>query len=124
MNVGDMKYTFTDNAGVEHTAEIPATVLRVGRREGLSNKESIQRYLFEQGYDVDKPVESATTESAGNTAKKRTRKPNERKRDLISLLEKALQEEYENVEVVNPERMVRLTSNGTTYEFTLVQKRK
>lgn len=123
MNVGDMKYTFVDNAGVEHTAEIPATVLRVGRREGLSNKESIQRYLFEQGYDVDKPVES-TSESAGNTAKKRTRKPNERKRELISLLEKALQEEYENVEVVNPERMVRLTSNGTTYEFTLVQKRK
>lgn len=124
MNIGDMKYTFTDNAGVEHTAEIPATVLRVGRREGLSNKESIQRYLFEQGYDVDK-VESATTESKGNTAKKRTRKPNEKKRELISLLERALQEEDGSVEVVNPERIVRfLTSDGATYEFTLVQKRK
>lgn len=121
MNIGDMKYTFTDNAGIEHTVEIPSQVLREARKNGLTNKQAIQRYLYNSNYDV---VEPEVNTMNNEVKKKRSRKPNEKKRELISLLENMLVDEYGVAEVVNPERMVRLTLDDITYEFTLVQKRK
>lgn len=122
MNPGDLKNTFTDKDGVERTVVIPAEVFRNARREKISNKVAIQRYLADEGY-LDKTAveETATAETARKT---RTRKPNETKRSIMELITSTIQQQYGNAEVVNPERQIRFEIDGNTYEFTLVQKRK
>ena len=50
MNPGDLKNTFTDKDGIERTVVIPAEIFRQARRNRISNKVAIQRYLAEQGY--------------------------------------------------------------------------
>ena len=56
---------------------------------------------------------------------KRDRKPNEIKRDLISLLEKALSDNgAESVEVTNVERQIDFLVNGTKYRIVLSAPRK
>lgn len=122
MNPGDLKNTFTDKDGVERTVVIPAEVFRNARREKISNKVAIQRYLANEGY-LDKTAveETATAETARKT---RIRKPNETKRSIMELITSTIQQQYGNAEVVNPERQIRFEIDGNTYEFTLVQKRK
>ena len=56
---------------------------------------------------------------------KRDRKPNEVKRDLISLLEKALSENgAESIEITNIERQIDFIVNGTKYRIVLSAPRK
>ena len=116
MAVGDMKYKFTDKAGAEQEVMVPAEVLRKGKRAGKTNRQTILEYAADQGFDVDVPKPTPKKTS------KRTRKPNKTKADLIDRLSATLSDVGE-VNVVNPERQVQVTIEGTVFEFTLVQKR-
>jgi hypothetical protein len=116
MAVGDMKYKFTDQAGAEQEVMVPAEVLRKGKRAGKTNRQTILEYAAEQGFDVDVP------QATPKKTSKRTRKPNKTKADLIDRLSATLSDVGE-VNVVNPERQVQVTIEGTIFEFTLVQKR-
>ena len=122
MNPGDLKNTFTDKDGVERTVVIPAEVFRKARKEKISNKIAIQRYLADEGYLDQTAVEE--TAKADTTRKTRTRKPNEIKRSIVELIASTIQQQYGNAEVTNVERQIRFTVGDNTYELTLVQKRK
>ena len=117
MVIGGMRYGFTDNNGVEQTVEIPADVIRAGKRAGKTNRQTILEYAAEQGFDVDVPETAAKKKTT-----KRTRKPNKAKADLIERLAAAMSDAGD-VNVVNPERQVQVVIDGTVFEFTLVQKR-
>jgi hypothetical protein len=124
MNPGDLKNTFIDKDGNEQTVVIPAEVFRNARKEKISNKVAIDRYLADQGY-LDKTAVEETAKA--KTPKTRTRKPNDTKRAIINLLVDTVNEaydEYGTVEITNPERQFRFEIDGKTYEVTLVQKRK
>ena len=139
-----MKHTFTTADGKSKTVNIPDEVLLQGRKERLSVKETIERYLSDEGYIVDPTVEELTEKAKANKVngagrqtadgkKKRkapVRKPDHTKRALISLLESALVEDpgqclnVENVEVTNIERMIAFSIGEDKYEVTLSKKRK
>lgn len=121
MNPGDLKNTFIDKDGVERTVVIPAEVFRNARREKISNKVAIQRFLAEEGY-LDKTAVEETAKA--NTSSKRTRKPNETKLEIMSHILASISERYPEAETVNPERQIRFAVDGNIYELTLVQKRK
>lgn len=124
MNPGDLKNTFIDKNGNEQTVVIPAEVFRNARREKISNKVAIDRYLAEQGYLDQTAVEET---AKAKERKPRTRKPNDTKRAIINQLVDVMNEaygEYGAVEITNPERQFRFEIDGKTYEVTLVQKRK
>ena len=122
MNPGDLKNTFTDKDGVERTVIIPAEVFRNARREKISNKVAIQRYLASEGY-LDKTAVEETAK-AETSRKRPTRKPNDTKRGIVDLLNSAVTEAFGATEVINPERQFRFVIDGNIYEVTLVQKRK
>ena len=121
MNPGDLKNTFTDKDGIERTVVIPAEVFRNARREKISNKVAIQRYLASEGYLDETAVEE--TAKADTQKRTRTRKPNDTKRGIIDLLSTTVTAQFGAVEVTNPERQFRFEIDGKTYEVTLVQKR-
>lgn len=60
--------------------------------------------------------------------KKRERKPNATKGEIIAVLAKFLEENEdfiaENVQIMNKERQISFESAGNQYELTLIQKRK
>ena len=120
MNPGDLKNTFIDKNGIEQTVVIPAEVFRNARREKISNKVAIDRYLAEQGY-LDQTAVEETTKA--KERKPRTRKPNETKRVIIDQLADCMAQAYGEVEITNPERQLRFEIDGKTFEITLVQKR-
>lgn len=120
MNPGDLKNTFIDKNGIEQTVVIPAEVFRNARREKISNKIAIDRYLAEQGYLDQTAVEETATAKA---RKARTRKPNDTKRAIIDQLVDCITGAYGSVDILNPERQVRFEYEGKTFEVTLVQKR-
>lgn len=119
MAVGDMRYTFTDKQGQEHQVDIPAEVIRKGRRDGLSNRDTILLHLANNGYMVDTP---AATKKEKKKAT-RTRKPDEQKLAIMKAVGLAL-EEFGVVDNINPERQVRVQINGDVFELTMVKKRK
>lgn len=121
MNPGDLKNTFVDKNGVEQTVVIPAAVFKDARRKKIANKVAIDQYLAELGY-LDKTAVEETAKA--KVAKPRTRKPNETKRKIVSLLEQVISQEYGACEVTNVERQIQFTIDGNVYELTLVQKRK
>lgn len=121
MNPGDLKDTFIDKDGIERTVIIPAEVLKNARREKISNKVAIDRYLATQGYLDETAVEETAKAKA---PKQRTRKPNETKREIMEKLASAMTAAYGVVEVTNVERQLRFEIDGTVFEVTLVQKRK
>lgn len=137
-----MKHTFTMADGRTKTINIPDEVLAQGKRERLTVKETIERYLSDEGYIVDPTVEELTNKAKANKVngagrqqadgkKKRkapVRKPDETKRELIRLLADLLTETeepaIENVEVTNIERMIAFSIGDDKYEVTLSKKRK
>ena len=121
MNPGDLKNTFIDKDGVERTVVIPAEVFRAARREKISNKVAIDRYLAGQGFLDQTAVEET---AKAKERKPRTRKPNDTKREIIDRLASCAGLAYGEVEITNPERQFRFEIDGKTYEVTLVQKRK
>lgn len=134
-----MKHTFITAEGRERTINIPDEVLTQGRKERLSVKETIERYLSDEGYVVDPTVEALTAKAKANGVnnagrvqgekKKRkapVRKPDETKRALIQALFEFV-EAYagtDNVEVTNIERMIAFSIGEDKYEITLSKKRK
>lgn len=132
-----MKYTFMTAEGREKTVNIGEDVLAQGKREGLSMRETIDRFLSDEGYIVDPTVAALTNKAkaagvnnAGKTSsgkrKPPTRKPDETKRMLIAALENCISTlgVTENVEVTNIERIVAFSIGDDKYEITLSKKRK
>ena len=117
MAVGDMRYKFTDKNGVAQEIDIPAEVLRKGKRQGLSNRQTMMAYAADHGFDVDAPA------TPNKPKRKVTRKPDDQKRMIIEMVAAAL-EDTVSVNVVNPERQVQVDINGDLFEITLVKKRK
>ena len=130
-----MKYTFTTENGTEKTINIPDEVFVQGRKEGLSNRETIERYLSDEGYIVDPTVVELTAKAKANgagvrakgtTRKKPTRKPDDVKRMLVQTLFECIDElgMTKNVEVTNIERMIAFSIGDDNFELTLSKKRK
>lgn len=136
-----MKYTFTNIDGHEKTVNIGEDVLAQGKREGLSTRETIDRFLSDEGYIVDPTVRELTEKAKSNginnagkvssgKRKAPTRKPDLVKRMLIQLLKNALDEtsvdefSIKNVQVTNIERIIAFSIGDDNYELTLSKKRK
>ena len=130
-----MKYTFTTENGSQKTVNIADEVFVQGRKEGLSNREIIDRYLSDEGYIVD-PVVTKLTEKAkasgagvkarAGACKAPTRKPDMVKRALIVALNDFLcdYEGADDVTVTNIERIIAFRIGDNNYELTLSKKRK
>lgn len=71
---------------------------------------------------ANRPKATKSVDAYGKE-RKRERKPNEDKRLLIDCLRDALQD-FDDCEVVNPERQVDFTLNGIHYSVTLTAHRK
>lgn len=133
-----MKYTFTNIDGLQKTVNISEDVLAQGRREGLSARETIDRFLSDEGYIVDPVVQELTEKAKANginnagkvssgKRKAPTRKPDLVKRMLIEGLSKYMSEAYaevKNVQVTNIERIIAFSIGDDNYELTLSKKRK
>ena len=133
-----MKYTFTNIDGHEKTVNIGEDVLTQGKREGLSTRETIDRFLSDEGYIVDPTVRELTEKAKSNginnagkvssgKRKAPTRKPDLVKRMLIEGLSKYMSEAYaevKNVQVTNIERIIAFSIGDDNYELTLSKKRK
>lgn len=133
-----MKYTFTNIDGTQKTVNISEDVLAQGRREGLSARETIDRFLSDEGYIVDPTVRELTEKAKSNginnagkvssgKRKAPTRKPDLVKRMLIEGLSKYMTEAYaevKNVQVTNIERIIAFSIGDDNYELTLSKKRK
>ena len=133
-----MKYTFTNIDGHEKTVNIGEDVLAQGKREGLSTRETIDRFLSDEGYIVDPTVRELTEKAKSNginnagkvssgKRKAPTRKPDLVKRMLIEGLSKYMSEafaEVKNVQVTNIERIFAFSIGDDNYELTLSKKRK
>ena len=136
-----MKHTFIAADGKSKTVNIPDEVLQQGRKERLTVKETIERFLSDEGYIVDPTVEELTNKAKVNKVngagrqqgekkarKAPVRKPDETKRELIRLFADLLTETeepaIENVEVTNIERIIAFSIGEDKYEITLSKKRK
>ena len=133
-----MKYTFTNIDGHEKTVNIGEDVLAQGKREGLSTRETIDRFLSDEGYIVDPTVRELTEKAKSNginnagkvssgKRKAPTRKPDLVKRMLIEGLSKYMSQAYaevKNVQVTNIERIIAFSIGDDNYELTLSKKRK
>lgn len=138
-----MKHTFITADGREKTINIPDEELTQGRKEGLSVKETIERYLSDEGYVIDPTVEELTKKAKANgmnTAgraqgekkprKAPQRKPDYTKRAIVEILADVIKEmdisgvTPHDVEVTNIERMIAFAIGEDKYELTLSKKRK
>lgn len=134
-----MKYTFTTAEGREKTVNIGEDVLAQGKREGLSMRETIDRFLSDEGYIVDPTVAALTDKAkangvnnAGKTSsgkrKPPTRKPDMVKRALIESLAEFLEStnvgDIKDLQVTNIERIIAFSIGDDKYEITLSKKRK
>lgn len=138
-----MKHTFIMADGNTKTVNIPDEVLAQGRKERLSVKETIDRYLSDEGYIVDPMVAELTdkAKAAGvngagrqqGEKKKRkapVRKPDYTKRAIIEILADVVKDMEitdltpHDVEVTNIERMIAFSIGEDKYEITLSKKRK
>jgi len=136
-----MKYTFINAEGHEQTVNIKDVVLAQGKREGLSMRETIDRFLSDEGYIVNETVAELTNKAksnginnAGKTSsgkrKAPTRKPDMVKRALIELLADTMRDsaplpyEVKDVQVINIERIIAFSIGDDNYEITLSKKRK
>lgn len=134
-----MKYTFKYK-GAGKTIEIPDEYIATQKRTlGLSNKEAIDLYLFDEGYAENEFVSEMTekakknrSQSVGHSKRKAPkRKEDPIKRAMITFLLDSLvdvpQEYNLKVEcptVISPERIISFTIGEDTYELTLSKKRK
>ena len=136
-----MKHTFITAAGREKTINIPDDVLVQGRKERLTVKETIERYLSDEGYVVDDTVAELTAKAKANgmnTAgrasgekkprKAPVRKPDLVKRAIISALAEFLEDtnvgDIKDLQITNVERMIAFSIGEDKYEITLSKKRK
>lgn len=71
---------------------------------------------------ANKPKAHKVVDPSGKT-KTRERKPNEDKRFLIECLQDTLKD-FDDCQIVNPERQIDFTLNGVSYSVTLTAHRK
>ena len=138
-----MKYTFITDDGQEKTVRVPEEVLAQGKKEGLTHKETLMRFLSDEGYIVDPVVAELTAKAKANgtglqarTGKRKppTRKPDDIKRALIAGLAEYLNglgnsdadlvNMIHSIEVTNIERIIAFQIGDDKYELTLSKKRK
>lgn len=138
-----MKHTFITAEGREKTINIPDEVLMQGRKEHLTVKETIDRYLSDEGYVIDETVAELTAKAKTNgvntagraTGEKKARKapqrnPDYTKRAIVELLAEVVKDMTvdnampQDVEVTNIERMIAFSLGDDKYEITLSKKRK
>ena len=120
-----MKYTFTDLEGKEATVDIPVEYL--SEHKELGSMGACKQYLYENGY-IKEPVKNGNR----STKHKHKRKPDYRKRTVITGVKEYLEEfiptlpdaENVSVAVTNVERTIQFTVADDTYELTLSRKRK
>ena len=135
-----MKYTFTNEQGIEKTVMIEDSWITKQKRSlGITNREAILMWLSDEGYIEDPTILELVQKIKKNGAevkgehKKRkapVRKPDEVKRAIITFLEKAIRESdaavvssISNVEVTNVERVIAFNLGTDKYELTLSKKR-
>lgn len=136
-----MKHTFITAEGREKTVNIPDEVLIQGRKERLSVKETIERYLSDEGYVVDPTVAELTAKAKANgmnnagrvqgakkPRKAPVRKPDLVKRAIIQSLAEFLEDtnvgDIKDLQITNQERMIAFAIGDDKYEITLSKKRK
>lgn len=121
--VGSMRYSFIDKQGEKQTIDVPADVLKKGKRDGLSNRETCLLYAANNGYMVDVPATTGKkTEKKKST---RTRKEDSNKKSIIAAIEEHMlgQDFVDRVEVINPENQIQIVIDGNIYELKMVKKR-
>lgn len=140
-----MKYTFVDpETKAQKTVTIPEEYLRKNKANlHLTTQEAILMYLSDEGIITNKVVEELTAKAKENKvgvgAERKKRKAPKRKEDPIKraviadlfdfLSEGNVDEDLvfdnkvENVNVMNPERIIGFTIGTDKYELTLTKKR-
>jgi hypothetical protein len=115
-----MKYTVDGN-----TVEVPDEFLAQAKKKyRLTNKKCIELYLAGQGF-IDASVEDILkTSNATKSTRKSSRKPDDTKRGIVTLIANALAQEGHVVEVLNQERQIAINIDGAVYEITVTKKRK
>jgi ribosomal protein S8 len=126
-----MKYTLPRsyaNAGL--CVEIPDATLKKYRSELGGTKAAVDKWLYENGYMEKVEYESATEKAQANKPVKREFKVDQEKADIIkdifqwlARIDRDGYELYNNLEIVNPNRMIAFSLGDNNYELTLVRKK-
>lgn len=137
-----MKYTFKDADNNQQSVMIPDEEIATSKKEyGLSNKESIQLYLVQNGYNIGEDVAKELTDkikSGKKDGSTKTRKSPKRKEDptkraiinslfdylMMDNIKLPMSRTMDSVEITNPERVIAFTIGNDNYELTLSKKRK
>ncbi len=132
-----MRYVINEGPNAGKRINIPEDVIEQGFREGLDRKDTIARYLSDEGLLVDPMVEELTAKAkadktvnhdAGAKPKRKppVRKPDEVKRAIVAALAEFITEQphVTDVEVTNVERMIAFAFGDDRFEITLTKKRK
>lgn len=135
-----MKYTFTNEQGIEKIVTIEdAWIAKQKKLLGITNREAILMWLSDEGYIEDSTITELTQKAKqggavakGERKQRKTpvRKPDEVKRAIIAFLEKSIRESdaavvssINNIEVTNIERVIAFNLGTDKYELTLSKKR-
>lgn len=107
----------------------------------LTEEEAIEMWLEDEGYlDNEEQIEltqkakesgilstihGAKAENVEKKEKKpKTVKISEEKQELFKAILENLQENFENVEVLNPNKLISIKINGKTFKLDLIEQRK
>lgn len=132
-----MKYTFEDK-GKSRTVDVPDNIITQHKRDlGISTKEAIELYLFDEGI-IENTEQAQLQEKAQgvvqikNTTGKRkqNRKPDMKRRNLLDYIATDLSawsfdddNPVEKVNITNVERTITFSIGKDNYELTLSKKR-
>ena len=122
-----MKYTLPKsyaNAGLQ--VDIPDSVLRDYRKELGSTKAAVDKWLYENGHMAKVEYEALSEAQAAKPAAKREFKIDNEKAEIVKYLADYLSnnDAVNNVEIVNPNRLISFSLGDSNYEVTLVRKKK
>ena len=123
-----MKYTLPksySNAGIQ--VEIPETELRALRNALGNTKAAIDNWLFTNGYMTETEYTEQKAKAAEKApARKREFKVDIEKSQIVTMLAAALNEtdKIDNINIVNPNRLISFSLGNDKYELTLTRKKK
>lgn len=107
----------------------------------LTKEEAIEMWLEDEGY-MDNEEQIALTQKVkesgimatihGASAEKKEKKEkkpktvkiSEEKQELFKAILENLQENFENVEILNPNKLISIKINGKTFKLDLIEQRK
>lgn len=133
-----MNYTFTDKKGKTRSIDVPEDyIITQCMALGITTPEALELYAYDQGYVSNDDAVQVKEEVRPRGKGKRTRKPNEVKRAVISSIydyfcsgqvDDALSalnlSTLGTIDVINKERIISFTIEDDTYDLTLSKKRK